>query len=80
MFLLDGNVLSVENITMIKVTRLDGKSYYLNPHMIESMEQKPDLTLVMLSGKSIVLKDSPEEVIEKTIEYRKKIGINTQEE
>ena len=80
MFLLDGIVLSVENITMIKVTRLDGKSYYLNPHMIESMEQKPDLTVVMLSGKSIVLKDSPEEVIEKIIEYRKKIGINTQEE
>ena len=73
-------MLSVENITMIKVTRLDGKSYYLNPHMIESMEQKPDLTLVMLSGKSIVLKDSPEEVIEKIIEYRKKIGINVQEE
>ena len=79
-FILDGIVLSVENITMIKVTRLDGKTYYLNPHMIESMETKPDLTVVMLSGKSIILKDSPEEVIEKIIEYRKKIGINTQEE
>ena len=73
-------MLSVENVTMIKVTRLDGKIYYLNPHMIESMETTPDLTVVMLSGKRVVLKDSPEEVIEKIIEYRRKIGINTQEE
>ncbi len=73
-------MLSVENITMIKVTRLDGKLFYLNPHMIESMETAPDLTLVMLSGRRIVLKNSPEEVIEKIIEYRKKIGINVQEE
>ena len=80
LFLLDGNVLSVENVTMIKVTRLDGKTYYLNPHMIESMETTPDLTLVMLSGKRVVLKNSPEEVIEKIIEYRRKIGINVQEE
>lgn len=64
---------------MIKVTRLDGKTYWINPHMIESMEQNPDLTLVMLSGKHVVIKDDPEEVITRIIEYRKKIGINTQE-
>lgn len=64
---------------MIDVMRLDGKVYWVNPHMIESMESNPDLTLTMLSGKKIVVKNSPSEVIEKIIEYRKKIGINTQE-
>ena len=64
---------------MIEVNRLDGKSYWVNPHMIESMESNPDLTLTMLSGKKIVVKNSPEDVIEKIISYRKKIGINTQE-
>lgn len=59
--------------------RLDGKKYWVNPHMIESMETNPDLTLTMLSGKKIVLKNQPSEVIEKIIEYRKKIGINSQE-
>ena len=65
---------------MIKVTGLDGKTYYLNPHMIETMETAPDLTLVMLSGKRIVLRESPEDVIEKIVEYRRKIGMNAQEE
>ncbi|MDR0643219.1 MAG: flagellar FlbD family protein, partial [Treponema sp.] len=34
---------------MIKVTRLDGMEYYLNPHQIESIEIHPDTTLVMLT-------------------------------
>lgn len=64
---------------MIEVMRLDGKVYWVNPHMIESMETTPDLTLTMLSGKKILVKNSPSEIIEKIIEYRKKIGINNQE-
>ncbi len=64
---------------MIEVMRLDGKIYWVNPHMIESMESNPDLTLTMLSGKKIVVKNPPSEIIEKIIEYRKKIGIDNQE-
>ncbi|MBQ5471723.1 MAG: flagellar FlbD family protein [Treponema sp.] len=64
---------------MIEVTKLDGSKYWVNPHMIESMETNPDLTLSMLSGKKLVLRDTPSEVIERIIAYRKKIGINTQE-
>ena len=65
---------------MIEVSRLNGSKYFLNPHMIESMECLPDLTITMLSGKRIVVKDTPDEIIEKIIAYRQLIGINTQEE
>jgi flagellar protein FlbD len=64
---------------MIDVMRLDGKKFWVNPHMIESMEVHPDLTLTMLSGNKIIVKNSPEEVIQKIIEYRKKIGSDAQE-
>ena len=64
---------------MIEVARLNGKTYWINPHMIESMEKNPDVTLQMLSGRTIVVKDSPDEIIEKIIAYRKKIGIEGQE-
>ena len=47
--------------------RLDGKKYWVNPHMIESMESTPDLTLTMLSGRKIIVKNSPEDLIEKII-------------
>lgn len=61
---------------MIEVTRLNGKKYFLNPHLIESMEEKPDLTIVLITGKVIVIKEKPQEVIDKIIAYRKQIGIN----
>ena len=47
--------------------------------MIESMESNPDLTLNMLSGRQLIIKEKPAEIIDKIVEYRKKIGINTQE-
>ena len=74
------DILSIrENCIMIEVMRLDGKVYWVNPHMIESMESTPDLTLTMLSGKKIIVKNSPEELIEKIIQYRRNIGVERQE-
>lgn len=64
---------------MIPVTRLDGSKYWINPHMIESMDKNPDLTITFLSGKKVVVKDTPDDVINSIISYRKKIGINNQE-
>ena len=58
---------------------INGKKYWVNPHMIESMESNPDLTLNMLSGRQLIIKEKPAEIIDKIVEYRKKIGINTQE-
>ena len=64
---------------MIEVMRLDGKKYWVNTHMIESMEETPDLTLTMLSGKKLIIRNSPAELIEKIISYRRNLEINSQE-
>ena len=60
---------------MISVTRLDGKKYWINPHMIESMEENPDLTISLLSGKKVVIIDEPQAVIDSIVAYRRRIGI-----
>ncbi len=59
---------------MIEVTRLDGKTYYVNPHQIESVECNPDSTLTMLSGKRLVVKEEYGILLERVIEYRSRIG------
>ena len=64
---------------MISVTRLDGNIYWINPHMIESMEKTPDVTITFLSGKKVVVKDSPEELIQRIVDYRRRLGISAQE-
>ena len=58
---------------MIKVTRLDGVEYWLNPHQMESVEAKPDTTILMLSGKYVVVREKIDEVLERIIEYRRRI-------
>jgi flagellar protein FlbD len=65
---------------MIKVTRLNGVEYYLNPHQIEYIEIRPDTTFFMLSGKSVVVKESVDEVIKRIVDYRKRIGFFKNEE
>lgn len=60
---------------MIQVTRLNGTNYWINPHQIETIECNPDVTLQMLSGKYYVIKETPEEILEAIVAYRRKIGI-----
>jgi len=65
---------------MIEVTRLDGKTFYLNPHQIEYAECNPDTTLVMLSAKRLVVRESYSEVYERIVGYRRLIGAFKNEE
>jgi flagellar protein FlbD len=59
---------------VIKVTRLNGAEYYINPHQIETLEVRPDATLQMLSGKIIVVKEGVDELIDRIVAYRRRIG------
>ncbi len=65
---------------MIEVTRLDGKGFYVNPHQIEYIESNPDTTLIMLSGKRLVVREDYETIFDRIVEYRRRIGAFKNEE
>ena len=65
---------------MIEVTKLNGDKYYLNPHQIEHIELNPDTTLVMLSGKSLVVLEDYQTVFDRIVKYRQLIGCFKNEE
>lgn len=65
---------------MIEVTRLGGTVYYVNPHQIEYVELNPDTTLIMLSGKRLVVKEDYQTVFDRIVEYRRLIGAFKNEE
>lgn len=56
---------------MIKVTRFDGKEMTINAEMIQSVESTPDTIITLNTGQRIIVKDSPEEVRTKVIEYKR---------
>lgn len=60
---------------MIKVTRLNGVEYWLNPHLIETLERTPDTTITLITGKKLVVKEAPQEVLREIIAYRQKLGM-----
>ena len=65
---------------MVEVTRLDGKTYYVNPHQIEYIENNPDTTMIMLSGKRLVIREDYQTVFKRIVEYRRLIGAFKSEE
>ncbi len=65
---------------MIELSKLHGETFWLNPHQIEYIERTPDTTIVMLSGKRIVVKESVAVVQERIVAYRRLIGAFKNEE
>jgi flagellar protein FlbD len=59
---------------MIQVCQLNGEKYWVNPHLIETIRMNPDVTLHMISGATMVIRDTPEEITTRIIEYRQRIG------
>ncbi|KYG35331.1 flagellar FlbD family protein [Alkalihalobacillus trypoxylicola] len=60
---------------MIELTRLNGKTFYLNVILIEQIEAFPDTTITLLNGKKLVVKDEISLVEEKINECLEMIGI-----
>lgn len=65
---------------MVELTRLDGRTFHVNPHHIEYVELNPDTTLIMLSGKRLVVREDYQVLLQRIIEYRREIGLFKNEE
>ena len=59
---------------MIRVTRLNGKEFLINPHLIEFMEETPDTIITLISGAKIVVAERAPDIVHRIIEYRRQLG------
>ena len=55
---------------MIRVTRLKGERFALNPDLIERVEAHPDTVAFLVDGTKYVVKESVDEVLQEIREYR----------
>ena len=58
---------------MIKLSKLNKEVYFINPSLIEFMEETPDTVISMTNGKKVIVSDSAEEIIEKIVEFYRRI-------
>lgn len=57
---------------MISLTRINHSSLILNCDLIEHIQATPDTVITLTNGHNYLVLESPETVIERVIEYRRK--------
>ncbi len=60
---------------MIVLTRLNGTRFVVNAEMIRTVEEKPDTTLVLSNGETLIVKESMDNVVAKAVEYARMIRV-----
>jgi flagellar protein FlbD len=58
---------------MINLTRINHLPLVLNSDLIEHIERTPDTVVSLTSGLKLLVLESPDEIIEKVIEFRRSI-------
>ena len=64
---------------MIKLTRLNQNPLILNSELIEHIDATPDTVVSLTSGHKFLVAETPEEIIDRIIAFRKRIvgpGVN----
>src|SRR5215218_7130078 len=62
-----------EDRPVIRVTRLNGERFALNPDLIERVEGHPDTVAFLVDGTKYVVKESVDEVLQEIREFRASI-------
>ncbi|GJM25482.1 MAG: hypothetical protein DHS20C16_18970 [Phycisphaerae bacterium] len=58
---------------MIVVTKLNGKAVVVNAELIKLIESTPDTLITLTSGDHFMVKEEVEEVVERAVEYARRI-------
>jgi flagellar protein FlbD len=61
-------------MSMIVLHKLNGTEFILNDHHIETIEETPDSVITLTNEKKYIVTESAEEIIARTIEYKRKVN------
>ena len=59
---------------MIPVTRLDGSTMIVNDDQIAWIERHPDTVISMMNGEKLLVKETPDELVERTRHFRRTLA------
>ncbi len=54
---------------MIQLTRLNGQPFVVNAELIKTVESRPDTTVKLINGETIIVLETMEDVVERAVEY-----------
>jgi flagellar protein FlbD len=59
---------------MIALHRLDGKLFYLNAELIETVEQTPDTVVTLTTGRKYLVQETGPAVVAEVLAYRRAVA------
>ncbi|MBN2063930.1 MAG: flagellar FlbD family protein [Sedimentisphaerales bacterium] len=62
-----------KGIGMVSLTRLNGKRFIVNVELIKFVESTPDTMITLLSGDRVIVKETLDEVVEKSLVYHRQV-------
>lgn len=62
---------------LIILTNLRGNEFVLNCDLIEMVSANPDTTISLTNGTTVIVRETKEEVIQRTIDYKRHIYLVT---
>jgi flagellar protein FlbD len=60
---------------MIRLTQINGEEIIVNAELIETIEKAHDTILTLTTARRIRVQDEVEAIIEKVVEYRRRVAI-----
>ena len=58
---------------MVQLTRLNNQCVMVNSDLIKFVEQSPDTLITLLNGEKFMVRENPEEIVKRIVEYRRSV-------
>lgn len=58
---------------MIVLTKINDVEIVINPSLIEIMQETPDTTITLTTGRKLIVKESVDDIIDKIKNYKKQL-------
>ena len=58
---------------MIQLSRINGREFYLNAELVEQIAATPDTVITLLSGKTVMVAETVDVVVNRLIRYRQQV-------
>ena len=72
-FYLDKEIKTEWGLSMIALTTVSGKEFYLNCDLIYRIDRSFDTIITLTDGKTVRVSETENEIVEKVIQYKRKI-------
>jgi len=54
---------------MIRVSKLNEEEFYLNPELIETIENTPDTVITLTTNKKFIVSENIDQLLERIVDY-----------